>query len=254
MKGTLKIKVLVSIITIIMILAIANISRAYSVNGSLLTLDKLIAGGDVDISFSLSDIDMADGVRSITIEKVDYDSTVFENITSSSFVGSSGWSASYNAENGKATLINMNPVTENGIVVTLKLKVRSGVTVPSTEVRLQTIVASSGTQTTGNIPVGTKKVTLYADAPAEYGSVTDQDPEPEPQPQTPQKNNTIDTIQPQKTENKTNTNTTVITASKSDKKILKAGDETTIILAVVGVTVFTIAVVGFVKYVKNRDI
>lgn len=238
MRKTIRLKAIVSFIVICVILAVANISRAYSVNGGLSSSSKLVVGSEVVVVFSLSDIDMADGVRSITVENVDYDKAVFEEISGTSFSGSAGWSAGYNAANGKATFTNSTPMTSNGAVITLTLKVKSGITSKSTTITFKNIVAASSVQTTGNITVGTKTVTIKADEEATSGSE-------EKQPEAPA------AVQEEK---KANNTPVAIKSSKSNTKHLKAGDSATMMIISSIVVVLAIAIIGFVKYAKNRDI
>ena len=169
MKSITKFRILTLLVVIAMVIGITNISNAYSVTGSLSSSDKLVAGGTASVTFSLGSIDAEDGVRSITIDKVNYDTNVFEAITSSSFTASNGWKVSYSASSGAMTLTNDTPVNSASSVVTLALKIKSGITATSASVSFQGIVASSGL-TTGDIAIGTKTATLKTDAAAEESS------------------------------------------------------------------------------------
>ena len=86
MKKTLRGIVLITILAII--ISIANIANAFSFGGTLTSNDKLVAGQEVKVTFSLNNIDMGDGIRSIKVGKVSVGSE-FEGISSSSFSNSS---------------------------------------------------------------------------------------------------------------------------------------------------------------------
>lgn len=246
-----KMRILVSVIIVCMILAISNISRAYSVNGSLSTSDRLIPGENVSITFSISDINMAEGVGGISVSKISYDNNVFEQVTKTSFTASGDWEvAGYSTSSQVLTLKNDTKSQSNTTVVTLTLKVKEGATATSSVVKFENITATSGL-TTGDIPVGTKTVTLHSDAEAQYGSIT----EPTPDPGSGSGAGTNSPAADPAVEPGKNTpDTKQISASKADRKILNAGDGITIILTAVGIAVFAVAIVGFVKYTKNKDI
>lgn len=243
MKNNLKLKMFVGILIICITLAISNISRAYSANADLLSASKLEAGKDVKVTLTIKDIDADDGIRSITIGKVTYDTNVFEPITSSSFVGENGWSATYSTSSGKLAIINGNPMTANNSVVTLTLKVKEGITEKSTQVKFENIVVASSSTTTGNIQIGTKTVTVYEDKNAQSGSEgTNQGMN--------QSGTKANTTTPSSTKNNKN-----ITTSKStSNKLPKAGDASTIAIVSVAVILAVIAIVGFIKYTKQKDI
>lgn len=235
MKNTLRLKALISIVIISMILAIANIANAYSASGKLSSTDKLVAGGNVQVTLALSDIDMDVGIYSITIGNISYDTNVFDPISTSSFVGSNGWSASY--ASGKVTLVNLSPMSESGNVVTLTLKIKEGITATSSTVKFENIVVASGTTTTGNVSIGTPKVTIKSDAVAESGSEAG----------TPANTPAPETNTPANTPKK-------ITSSKSKTKIPAAGDSATIVITAAIAVIAIVGIVGFVKYAKNKDI
>lgn len=167
MRNTRKFKVIaiVALIAMItMVIGMANVSDAYSVTGGLSSSDKLVADGNVSVTLSFSNIDADSGVMSVTVDKVTCDD-VFEPVTKANFVGSNGWDVSYSATNKILTLTNDEHITSAGPVVTLNLKVKSGVTAKQASVTFEGIVASAGLST-GDIKVGTKTITINAAADA----------------------------------------------------------------------------------------
>ncbi len=242
MKNNLKLKMFVGILIICITLAISNISRAYSANADLLSASKLESGKDVKVTLTIKDIDADDGIRSITIGKVSYDTNVFEPITASSFVGENGWSATYSTSSGKLAIINGNPMTANNSVVTLTLKAKEGITEKSTQIKFENIVVASSSTTTGNIQVGTKTVTVYEDRNSQSGS----EDENQDTNQGGTKANT--------TTSSTKNNKNITTSKSTSSKLPKAGDASTIAIATVAVILLVIAIVGFIKYTKQKDI
>ena len=238
MKKTLRGIVLITILAII--ISIANIANAFSFGGTLTSNDKLVAGQEVKVTFSLNNIDMGDGIRSIKVGKVSVGSE-FEGISSSSF-SSSSCTPTYS--NGGLVLMAGNPVTANGEVVTLTLKVKDGITANSAVVKFENIVASSGTNT-GDISIGTKTVTINANSSAVSGEET-----ATTTPTTPEKNSNKNTPA-----NTTNTTKNTIQSSKTTaKRILNAGDATTMAIIAVVAVVAIVGCLGFIKYSKNKDI
>ena len=239
MKKTLRGIVLITILAII--ISIANIANAFSFGGTLTSNDKLVAGQEVKVTFSLNNIDMGDGIRSIKVGKVSVGSE-FEGISSSSF-SSSSCTPTYS--NGGLLLMAGNPVTANGEVVTLTLKVKDGITANSAVVKFENIVASSGTNT-GDISIGTKTVTINANSSAVSGEET-----ATTTPTTPEKNSNKNT--PANT-TKNTTKNTIQSSKTTAKRILNAGDATTMAIIAVVAVVAIVGCLGFIKYSKNKDI
>lgn len=238
MKRTLKGIVITTILAII--ISIANIANAFSFEGKLTSDGMLVAGQEVKVTLSLNNIDMGDGIRSIKVGKVTAGSE-FEGITSSSF-SSSSCTPTYS--NGGLVLMAGNPVSANGAVVTLTLKVKDGITANSATVKFENIVASSGTNT-GDISIGTKTVEIKANSSAVSG---DEDGTTTTTPATTNNKNT-----PANTAKKTTKNT--IQSSKTTaKRILNAGDATTMAIVAVVAVVAIVGCLGFIKYSKNKDI
>ena len=109
MKNNLKMKSLMAIIIITIMLTIstiANASTGDSVGMSLTSNSKLNAGDTVTVSVNLTSVNAGNGIDTITAE-LDYDTNVFEAISSSDFTASSGWKApSYAASSKMLTVQN----------------------------------------------------------------------------------------------------------------------------------------------------
>lgn len=155
MKKTLRI-IIMMIITI-MIIGGTNITNAFSFNAGVSSDEKLVAGQEVKISLSLSDINMDEGIYSIQVKKIVV-GDAFEPISQSNF-SSNTCMPTYT--NGGLVLMSGTPIKNSGEVVTLTLKVKEGISAKSDTVRFENIVASSGSNT-GDISAGTKTITIEA--------------------------------------------------------------------------------------------
>ena len=236
MKNTLRLKIAISVIIMIMILGISNISNAYSVGATLSSGDKLVAGKNVTVTLSLSSIDAGEGLSSITVDKINYDTNVFETISASSFAGNNGWNPTYSTKSQGLTLTNNTHITANGAAVNLTLKVKDGVTAKSSIIKFEGIVASAGL-TTGDINVGTKTLTVNADSEANGGSES-----------TPSTGTSTPSTTTQDTTN--NQQGKVTTAKKANiSQLPKAGLETGIVFVLVAGLL-----VGIVFYAKYKNI
>ena len=238
MKKTIKI---ISIITIMaIIISIVNISNAFSFNVSVSSNDKLVAGQEVKVTLTLSNIDMDDGIRSIKVGKITVGEE-FEEITAKSF-SSTTWMTTYS--NGGLVLMSGTPITEEGVAVTLTLKVKQGITAKSSAVSFENIVASSGSNT-GDITVDTKTITIKAEEKVEGG---DQTPTTPTEPEKPTTPNITDKEQnqPNKTENPPK--------ETLPSRIPQTGEKEVITMIVASIMVITVVfgIVSFIKYKKIR--
>lgn len=237
MKKAMKIISMVTIMAII--IGIVNISNAFSFNASLSSKDKLVAGQEVKVTLTLNNIDMDDGIRSIKVGKITIGEE-FEEITAKSF-SSTTWMTTY--ANGGLVLMSGTPITDEGVAVTLTLKVKQGITAKSSTVSFENIVASSGSNT-GDIKVDTKTITIKAEEKVEGGDQTPTNPTTPTEPTTPT-NPTTPTIT-DKTENPPK--------EILPSKIPQTGEkeEITMIVALLMVITAIFGVVSFIKYKKIR--
>ena len=203
MKNNTKLKSIIAIALIIMIIALctgvnAATGEAYSVGMSLTSNSKLNAGDTVTVSVNLTSVNAGNGIDTITAE-LDYDTNVFEAISSSNFTASSGWKApSYAAASKMLTVQKDSKVKAAETVFTISLKVKNPVNVDSTTISLKDITASGGRVSdggTGDITVNNASVTISKTKDASSNTET-----PTPTPSTNKKNTTVkDTTTTKKT-------------------------------------------------------
>lgn len=207
MKNNTKLKLIIAIALIMMIIALctgvnAATGEAYSVGMSLTSNSKLNAGDTVTVSVNLTSVNAGNGIDTITAE-LDYDTNVFEAISSSDFTASSGWKApSYAASSKMLTVQKDSKVKAAETVFTINLKVKNPVNVDSTKISLKDITASGGRVSdggTGDITVNNASVTISKTKDA---SSNTEKPTPTPSTtnNTPATNNTVkDTTTTKKT-------------------------------------------------------
>ena len=205
MKNNTKLKSIIAIALIMMIIALctevnAATGEAYSVGMSLTSNSKLNAGDTVTVSVNLTSVNAGNGIDTITAE-LDYDTNVFEAISSSDFTASSGWkAASYAASSKMLTVQKDSKVKAAETVFTISLKVKSPVNVDSTKISLKDITASGGRVSdggTGDITVNNASVTISKTKDASSNTET---PTPTPTPSTTTNNTTVkDTTTTKKT-------------------------------------------------------
>lgn len=205
MKNNSKLKSIIVIAMIMMIVALctvvnASTGEAYSVGMSLTSNSKLNAGDTVTVSVNLTSVNAGNGIDTITAE-LDYDTNVFEAISSSDFTASSGWKApSYAASSKMLTVQKDSKVKAAETVFTISLKVKNPVNVDSTTINLKDITASGGRVSdggTGDITVNNASVTISKTKGASSNTET---PTPTPTPSTTTNNTTVkDTTTTKKT-------------------------------------------------------
>ena len=168
MAKSSKLKSIIAIVMIMMIIALCTTVNAatgdnYSVGMSLTSNSKLNAGDTVTVSVNLTSVNAGNGIDTITAE-LDYDTNVFETISSSNFTASSNWKApSYAAASKMLTVQKDSKVKAAETVFTISLKVKNPVNVDSTTISLKDITASGGRVSddgTGDITVNNASVTI----------------------------------------------------------------------------------------------
>ena len=199
MKNNTKLKSIIAIALIMMIIALCtgvNAETNYSVGMSLTSNSKLNAGDTVTVNVNLASVNAGNGIDTITAE-LDYDTNVFEAISSSDFTASSSWKApSYAAASKMLTVQKDSKVKAAETVFTISLKVKNPVNVDSTTISLKDITASGGRVSdggTGDITVNKASVTISKTKDASNNTET-------PTPSTNTKNTTVkDTTTTKKT-------------------------------------------------------
>ena len=203
MKNNTKLKSIIAIALIMMIIALCtgvNAATNYSVGMSLTSNSKLNAGDTVTVNVNLASVNAGNGIDTITAE-LDYDTNVFEAISSSDFTASSGWKApSYAAASKMLTVQKDSKAKAAETVFTISLKVKNPVNVDSTTISLKDITASGGRVSdggTGDITVNNASVTISKTKDASSNTET---PTPTPTPSTTTNNTTVkDTTTTKKT-------------------------------------------------------
>lgn len=237
MKINSKIKLIIVAIIMITILGMSAIANAasennYTVGMSLTSNSKLKAGDVVTIDVNITNINAGNGIDTLTAQ-LEYDTNVFEAISTSDFTPSNSWKApSYSTNSKMLTVQKDSKVKSAEKIFTISLKVKDTLNVKSTTITLNDITVSGGRVSdggTGDITVNKASVTINADSSSNSGN---------------------------KTENKTGNNTTVTnnttikdnTVSKKST-LPKTGIEQHGIIAII-----VIAIAGVFSYVLYKKI
>lgn len=236
MKNGLRIKSFVAFVIAMMIVTVSTMATAatggnYSVGMSLTSSSKLKEGDTVTVSVNLTSVNAGNGIDTIAAS-IDYDTSVFEAISTANLSMTNEWAPSFSATSKMLTLIKNSKVTAPEVVLTMNFKVKSTISVDSTKITLKNIIASGGRVVdngTGDITVSNATITISKDKDA---SSSTEDPKPT--------NNTTtggNTTGSGTTGNTTKTNTSTTTkrdntATKSSS-LPKAGMEEYIPIAIV---------------------
>ena len=165
MKTNFKLKSLMAILIIIMIVIISTLVNAeteYSVGMALTSDSKLKEGETVTVEVKLSSVNAGNGIDTIAAA-IDYDTSVFEEMTSSNFALTNDWTPSYAPTTKMLTLLKNSKVTSAETVLKINLKVKQTISVEKTTITFKEIVASGGRVTdggTGDITVKDASVTI----------------------------------------------------------------------------------------------
>lgn len=156
--------------TIVFIMIIVTSTISYAANNTysaLITLtsnSKINKGDTVTISVNLANIVAGDGIDAITAN-LNYDTNVFEILTTENFRSTTNWITTFTKSTGKITSLKNTKVKNSETVFTITLRAKSTIDVASTVVRLEDIVVSGGIVAnggTGDIIVPNASVTLQA--------------------------------------------------------------------------------------------
>lgn len=174
MKRNIKNILFVIMIMLVMILTLSiNVKAAnekgYTVSMSMTSDSKLVEGDTVLVNVKLTNINAGKGIDTLTAQ-IDYDTKVFETLTSSDFASNTGWIVSY-AESTKIVTAQKNSyVTSAETMFTISLKVKQTISADSTTVTLkgrtsagENNIIVSGGEETGDIAVNNISVTISKD-------------------------------------------------------------------------------------------
>lgn len=167
MESKSKIKSLIAIAIIAMIIvmntAVLAADTNYSAGISLTSNSKLKEGETITVNVNLTSVNAGAGINALTVDTVEYDTNVFEELSTSSFTSSTNWSPTYAASTNKMTALKNEKVTAPETIFTITLKVKSSITVDSTTITLKGIKVSGGAivnNGTGDIAVNDASVTI----------------------------------------------------------------------------------------------
>lgn len=179
MNKKLKNKALLIIVMIVMMVTMSTIVKAeetkYSAEMSLKSDSKLKAGDTVNIQVELTNVNAGTGIDTITAS-LEYDSNIFEDITSSNLIVSNDWTPTYASSAKMLTLIKNNKVTSAETVLTIQFKVKKDVNAESTTVAFKDIIVSGGRIVdggTGDIEVNDITVTINKEKNTETPTTPD---------------------------------------------------------------------------------
>lgn len=170
----MKVKQKIQVILLIMLMiavALSTTVRAdnnYSVGMALTSNAKLKAGATITVNINLTSVNAGKGIDAIDAS-LDYDTNVFEAITTSSMSSTNGWTPTYAPSTKKMTIRKDSKVTSPETVVTITFKVKDTLSVNSTKITLSGITVTGGRVQdgdTGDIPVDTAVLTLTAETPS----------------------------------------------------------------------------------------
>lgn len=174
MKRNIKNILFVIMIMLVMILTLSINAKAanekgYTVSMSMTSDSKLVEGDTVLVNVKLTNINAGKGIDTLTAQ-IDYDTKVFETLTSSDFASNTGWIVSY-AESTKIVTAQKNSyVTSAETMFTISLKVKQTISADSTTVTLkgrtsagENNIIVSGGEETGDIAVNNISVTISKD-------------------------------------------------------------------------------------------
>lgn len=159
------------IVTILMIVFIvisyASVVNAVSVGMTLNSSSKLKAGDIVEVTLKIGNITAGEGIDAI-VASLDYDKTVFEEVTQNNLVGLNQWSVNiYDTATQILTMTKSAKVTTPSDVLKITLRVKNPVNINSTIITMKEISASGGAVDvggTGDITVQNTSVTIQKEA------------------------------------------------------------------------------------------
>lgn len=135
----------VTIAVMLLVLVYANIVNALSFTVSMTPSSSNVdPSNEFTISIKVSNLDVGEnGINTIS-GILDYDETVFETISDSSFDGINAWTHTYNSDTKKITLIKNTFVKTEEQVLQITFKTRSELTDGTVgQIKLTEIVASN---------------------------------------------------------------------------------------------------------------
>lgn len=177
------------------------------------------------------------GIGSV-LGTLNYDENVLEYVSTTA---KSDWNVNYVASTKKLGVERNNKTTTTGTIATMTFKVKDNITATSTTISYNIYDISVGE----NVSINTSATLSTDKSTSTDGTYTPTTPT------TPatssNKNTSVNTTK--------NTSKNTIQSSKTTaKRILNAGDATTMAIVAVVAVVAIVGCLGFIKYSKNKDI
>lgn len=232
-------KIFAVVVMIILLATVAGIEVKAADNSvimSLSTNDKLVAGSTITINVDFKKSNEA-GIGSV-LGTLNYDENVLEYVSTTA---KSDWNVNYVASTKKLGVERNNKTTTTGTIATMTFKVKDNITATSTTISYNIYDISVGE----NVSINTSATLSTDKSTSTDGTYTPTTPT------TPatssNKNTSVNTTK--------NTSKNTIQSSKTTaKRILNAGDATTMAIVAVVAVVTIVGCLGFIKYSKNKDI
>ena len=135
------------VLFIVMVITMRTVTYAenntYSATISLTSDSKLNQGETVVVNVSISNIVAGEGIDALTA-KINYDTNIFEELTTDSIKSTTNWVPTYAPASGKMSALKNARITSNETMFTITLKVKQTATATSTVITLSDIVLSGG--------------------------------------------------------------------------------------------------------------
>ena len=229
-------KIFAVVVMIILLATVAGIEVKAADNSvvmSLSTNDKLVAGSTITINVDFKKSNEA-GIGSV-LGTLNYDENVLEYVSTTA---KSDWNVNYVASTKKLGVERNNKTTTTGTIATMTFKVKDNITATSTTISYNIYDISVGE----NVSINTSATLSTDKSTSTDGTYTPTTPATSSN-----KNTSVNTTK--------NTSKNTIQSSKTTaKRILNAGDATTMAIVAVVAVVTIVGCLGFIKYSKNKDI
>lgn len=162
MTKKINVKILALLTILMVVISITNVVNAYSV-GVEMTADKnLVAGTEIAVSVKIKNLNIGNGIDAF-LGTFNYDTNVFEGLTTSSLVATNGWNPVFNPSTNIFSLLNNSKVNTASTILVAKFKVKNSISVSSTDIKLTNITVSGGAVVdggTGDIDVSNATLTI----------------------------------------------------------------------------------------------
>lgn len=155
---------------IVMLTGLPSYALGFTVN---ISADKntVSAGSTVVVTISTNNLNIGGKGMNVFYCVIDYDKTVFEEITSADIKGLNGWSVSYNSKNNKLLLDNSSFVNSDSELCKITFKLKENVEIESTDIKILNPKTSNSSIDIDGV-VGSTKINIRKIASDKY-DITD---------------------------------------------------------------------------------